>query len=425
MSVIKALSRFLCYQLIILAPLLAACSGASGQGQRGGRPQAVTIEAVGAERITIQRRVDLTGTLTSPDEAKISSEVDGVVSQVAVELGQEVARGQVLVKLDPRELALELERAESALRQTEAQLGIDSRTSSDLPRDDDIASVRTATASYEDAKAQLARAEQLSTRGLVPVVERDAARVRVKITEAAYQSAIENVRSLKASLQDRRAAFELAKKKLDDTIIRAPVEGSVTERAVRPGTFIRENTPVVTLMKLDPLRLTASVQERFADIIRPGMAVQFQVESFRDITFDGRVAYVSPAIDHSTRTFTVEAEVANRDRRLRPGFFAKGAILTQIDQSVLAVPEDSISTLAGLSSVFVIEGGRVRQQQVVLGERQGKLFEIVDGLTGTEQLAGSNLNQLATDVAVTVRGAGSGDGSGEADSRESGGSKSQ
>lgn len=353
--------------------------------------------------------MDLTGTLVSPDEAKVSSEVAGVVGEVAVELGQEVRRGQVLVKLDPRELTLALQRAESALKQTEAQLGIDRDTTAELPRDEDIASVRTATANHEDAVAQLVRAEQLSSRGLLPIVERDTARTRLKIAEAGYQSAIENVHSLKASLQDRRAAFDLARKKLDDTVIRAPVDGSVTERAVTAGSFIRENTPVVTLMRLDPLRLTASVQERFADIIRPGMPVQFQVESFRDKTFEGRIAYVSPAIDHSTRTFAVEAEVANRERRLKPGFFAKGSIFTHTDQSVLAVPEDSVSTLAGLSSVFVVERDKVRQQQVVLGEHQGRLFEIVDGLKGTERIAASNLNQLATDVAITVRGADSAD----------------
>ncbi len=415
----KALSMFLpdtrsvslpvCCGAIVLAHFLTGCNGASGQAQRAGaRPQAVSIEVVKPQHITIQRRVDLTGTLTSPDEAQISSEVAGVVGEVSVELGQEVRRGQVLVRLDARELALELERAESALRQTEAQLGVDGATATGLPPDDEIASVRTATASYEDAKAQLARTEQLSTRGLLPTVERDTARMRVKIAEAAYQSAIENVRSLKASLQDRRASFQLARKKLDDTVIRAPVNGSVTERSVRPGTFIRENTPVVTLMQLDPLRLTASVQERFADVIRPGMPVQFQVEPFRDVTFEGRIAYVSPAIDHSTRTFAVEAEVTNQDRRLKPGFFAKGAIFTHVDQSVLAVPEDSVSTLAGLSSVFVVEGDKVRQQQVVLGVHQGKLFEIVEGLKGTEALAGSNLNQLATDVAVAIRAAGEG-----------------
>ena len=77
------------------------------------------------QRIAIQRRVDLSGTLLSPDQAKVSSEVAGVVLEVPVEIGAEVRPGAVLVRLEPRELALALERAESALRQVEAQLGID------------------------------------------------------------------------------------------------------------------------------------------------------------------------------------------------------------------------------------------------------------------------------------------------------------
>jgi RND family efflux transporter MFP subunit len=388
--------------------LVAACTacGRTGQAQGTGRPQSVSIQSLTPTHITIERRVALTGTLTSPDEAKVSSEVAGVVSEVAVELGHEVRRGEVLVKLDARELALELEQAESALRQTEAQLGIDPANRSEMPRDEDIAAVRTATANYEDAKAQLARADQLSGRGLLPVVERETAMTRMRIAEAAQQSAIQSVRSLKASLQDRRAALELARKKVEDAVIRAPVNGSVTERLVRPGTYIRENTPVVTLMRLDPLRLAASVQERYANLIRPGMPVLFEVESFRGTTFEGRIAYVSPAIDQTTRTFVVEAEVANPDRRLKPGFFAQGAIHTSTDENVLAVSDDAVSTLAGLSSVYVIENGKVRQQQVQLGEHKDKLYEIVDGLKGDEQLASSNLNQLATGVSVTIHEAG-------------------
>jgi hypothetical protein len=102
------------------------------------------------------------------------------------------------------------------------------------------------------------------------------------------------------------------------------------------------------------------------------------------------------------RTFTVEALVDNTDRRLKPGFFAKGVILTKKDEGVLAVPDTAVSTLAGVSSVYVINKGRITQQQVTLGVRQGDLWEIVDGLKGDETLANNRLNELATGMNVRV-----------------------
>ena len=89
------------------------------------------------------------------------------------------------------------------------------------------------------------------------------------------------------------------------------------------------------------------------------------------------MAYVSPAVDQATRTFPVEVLVDNADRTLKPGFFAKGTVLTRVDENVLAAPDDAISTMAGVSTVYVIEDGKARQQQVTLGARKGTVVEIV------------------------------------------------
>src|SRR5437762_1100641 len=215
--------------------------GQRGRGGRGGPGgQAVQIRTTTLQRISIQRTADLSGTLISPDQARVSSEVAGVVRDVLFEIGQEVSPGQELVRLDTTELNLALQRAESALRQTEAQLGIDSSRSSQIPPDDQISAVRTAAANRDDAHAQLARAQELISKGLMSRAELDTAQTRVKVAEAAYQAAVENVQALKASLQDRRANFELAKKKLDDAIIKSQIEGAVSERSVQRGEFIRE-----------------------------------------------------------------------------------------------------------------------------------------------------------------------------------------
>ena len=110
--------------LAIVCGWIAGCSGsAAGQNRRGG-PPSVAVQTTATKRMTVQRQVDLAGTLISPDQAKVSAEAAGIVRSVLVEIGREVRVGDPLVRLEPRELALALARAESALRQTRAQLGM-------------------------------------------------------------------------------------------------------------------------------------------------------------------------------------------------------------------------------------------------------------------------------------------------------------
>ena len=352
--------------------------------------------------MSIQRTADLSGTLISPDQARVSSEVAGVVRDVLFEIGQEVSPGQELVRLDTTELNLALQRAESALRQTEAQLGIDSSRSSQIPPDDQISAVRTAAANRDDARAQLARAQELIAKGLMSRAELDTAQTRVKVAEAAYQAAVENVQALKASLQDRRANFELAKKKLDDAIIKSQIEGAVSERSVQRGEFIRENTPVGTIVKMNPLKLRTGIQEKYANLVHQNQSVDFQVEPYPKEMFHGKIAYISPAVDQATRTFAVEILVDNPAHKLKPGLFAKGDVLLGRDDNVMAVPEETVSNLAGVSSVFVIDNGIVKQTTIQVGEHEGNLIEVVSGLKGDELLASSNLNELVTGTKIGV-----------------------
>jgi RND family efflux transporter MFP subunit len=378
--------------------------GAGKAGRRGGPGMftVVNIQTTSVQRISIQRQVDLAGSLISPDQAKVSSEVAGVVRKVLVELGQEVGVGQIVATLDPREIDLALQRARSQLRQTEAQLGIDGvRVKEPLP-EEQISSVRMAIANRDDAMAQLRRAQRLKAQNLLSQADLDTAETRVKVTEANHQSAIEAVQSLKATLQERRQAVELAVKKLNDTEIRASVAGQVAERLVQQGEYIRENTPVVTIVQMNPLKVKTAIQERYAGLVRPGLLVEFSVESAPGQKFVGKVSNVSPSVDQATRTFPVEILVDNRDRRLKPGFFAKGVIFTHRDENVMAIPEDAVSTLAGVSNVYVIENGKARQQMVMRGTRIGDLFELTGGLKGDEILAVSNLTLLATGVPVKI-----------------------
>jgi RND family efflux transporter MFP subunit len=294
------------------------------------------------------------------------------------------------------------------------------------PPDDEIGSVRTASANLADARAALERSKALTANKLSSQVDLQTADTRVKVAEAAYQSAVDTVRGTKALLQDRRASYDLALKKLNDATVRAPITGVVSDSPLQVGEYISERAMVATIVQVNPLKLRTGVQERHAGIVQAGQPVEFRVESFGDTVFHGKVAYVSPALDQTMRTFTMEALVDNGDRRLKPGFFAKGVILTRRDEEVMAVPDTAVSTLAGVSSVYVVDKGKITQQSITLGVRQGNLWEVVDGLKGNETLAASRLNELATGTRVgpekeTTDGGDTGRGGGRRGGRGAGG----
>lgn len=405
------------------ALLAAGCDRpAATPNRRGGGGPSVAIQTTTVQKMAVQRQVDLAGNLMSPNQARVSAEAAGVVRAVLVEIGREVRAGDPLVRLETKELALALARAESALRQTRAQLGMHGPIDAGdtLPADEDIGSVRNAIANRDDARAGAERARTLATRGLISPVDLQTAETRLKVSEAAYQSAVDTARGQKALLQDRRAAYDLALKQLGDAVVRAPISGVVSERPVQVGELIAERTPVATIVQVNPLKLRTGVQERHAGIIAPGQPVNFRVESYGDALFTGKVAYVSPSLDEAMRTFTVEAVVDNTDRRLKPGFFAKGVILTRRDEGVLAVHDNAVSTLAGVSSVYVVRDGKIRQQSVTLGVREGDLWEVLEGLKGNETLAASRLNELATGVSVEIDAEG-GEGGGKRGGGQRGG----
>src|SRR5437867_10910905 len=129
---------------------------------------------------------------------------------------------------------------------------------------------------------------------------------------------------------------------------------------------------------MNPLKLKTGIQEKYTNSSRQNLSVDFMVEPYPKEMFHGKIAFISPAVDQSTRTFAVEILVDNPAHKLKPGLFAKGSVLLGNDTNVLAVPEDTVSNLAGISSVFVVQNGVIKQTTIETGEHNGKLIEIVN-----------------------------------------------
>jgi RND family efflux transporter MFP subunit len=361
----------------------------------------VAVESGRVELRELQRSVEAIGTLDPNEEVTVSNQVAGLVSKVYVDLGDSVKPGQLLAELDTRELELAVRQQSAAVQQEMARLGLTEPTSG---FDEGATSqVRQAEAAASEARIRLDRTRGLVKEGVLPQQQLDEAQAKFEIAEAALKSARESVRNISATIAARQAALELARKKLADARVTAPLGGLVKERLVSEGTYLRENSPVVTLVQNSPLKLRVEVPETAIESVKAGRLVEFTVDSLPGRRFEGRITRIAPSVNQQSRTLALEAIVDNRAGTLKAGLFARVSIQTGKSDRAPVVPAVALFTFAGLEKLFVIENGVVSERIVRSGARVGDVVEIVEGVKEGEIVATSNLGSLQQGREVTTR----------------------
>jgi RND family efflux transporter MFP subunit len=217
--------------------------------------------------------------------------------------------------------------------------------------------------------------------------------------EIARNSSMQQYQALLAA----RARLVLARKAVADTVVRAPFAGVVGQRLVSVGDYVSRGTKVASVLRTTPLRVQLTVPEQYSAEVAVGRAVAFEVDASPGKTFEGQVRYVSPALEASSRTLIVEAVVPNDAGALKPGSFATARIEQATRSPGILVPAAAVRTIAGTSRVFVVSGDRAEERIVTVGQPVGDDVEITSGLKAGENIATTNLTQLADGVRVAAR----------------------
>jgi RND family efflux transporter MFP subunit len=341
------------------------------------------VRVIRAVEEKVSRPVVISGTLAAEDQVVLGMKEAGRLAEISVDLGSRVRKNQAIARLDPTDFRLHVQQAETALHQAQARLGLPLAGKNDSIDPEKTALVRQAAAVLHDATLTRDRMAALIAQNLVPRAQLDDAVAALQVAEGKYQDAIEEVRNRQAILAQRRSELEIAKQQLADTVLSAPMDAMVRERHVSVGSYLAPGTPVVTLVRVHPLRLRLPVPEREAAGIKIGQLVRVGVEGDQN-TYQGRVARLSPAIAEGNRTLMVEAAVPNESGRLRPGAFAKAEILTEAAKPSIFVPASAIVTFAGIEKVITVHDSRTVEKRVQTGRRQGDQVEITSGLTAGE-----------------------------------------
>ncbi len=347
-----------------------------GTPARGGTPTSsmareVTVAMVQHE--PIERFVEAVGAMYPLEDVTLKVKVAGRLAEVLVDLGDQIAKGQVVARVEQEDYDLEVRRANAQVDQALALLGLDNNSQGveDLEQ---LSLVRQARATLQEAERHLRRLQQISQPGAISEAERDNAEVAVELASGKLEDALQEARHRIATLTERRTALAIAEHELSETVLRAPFEGSVTRRLADAGEYLQVGEPVLSLVRSDTLRLRLEVPERLAPQIQRGQSVRFQVDQQGEV-FEARVERLSPVIEPGSRVLIVEAQVPGAEG-LRPGSFVRGQIVIDAEDPALTLPASALVSFAGVHRVFVVRDGRAVDREVSLGQRVGSRVEV-------------------------------------------------
>ncbi|MEX0976159.1 MAG: efflux RND transporter periplasmic adaptor subunit [Woeseia sp.] len=318
--------------MLILA-ILGGCQ--SDADDKAGDDSAQDAPAIPVE-IALGSRGDIyavysgTAPIEAFADAQVVAKVGGEVREIHVEEGDDVESGQLLARLDGDRLRFEMQQAAANL----------SKLQRDYQRNIDL-------------------------------------RDRSLISAGDFEK-------IQYEMEALQATHDLTRLELSYTEIRAPIDGVVSQRFIKVGNTIDVNAPTFQITSLEPLVSYLHVPEREYRRIAPGQAATLRVDALQGSTFSGTVARISPIVDPATGTFKATIEIYDESRRLKPGMFARLAIVYDMHADALQIPRSAIVEEEGETAIFIVDEETAHRRAVTTGYTENGRIEIIAGLADEE-----------------------------------------
>ena len=362
----------------------------------------IAVTAYTVTRQDMNRKISLSGQTVPIAQVDISTKYAGKIADVAVNLGDHVEPGQVLVIQDTTDAGLTLNQDQAALEQATADSrAAESQFSSDLQK---------AEVEYDTAKMNYNRYAVLKNEGAISQQELDTAYQALIVAKSALDNLqSQNVGDTPASVASKYAAQAKAgytvdslSQQVDDMTLRAPRAGVITYRNVEAGATVPANTKVLTITDTSGMYIDCSLSEADVAAIQVGTPVTVSIESLAK-EYDGTITYVSPSMDNTAKTYVVRITLDQPDANLRGGMFAETDLDVLQRPDTLFVPKSALNEQDGKVTVYVIQADNtIVTRQVKTGLRNDEYVEITDGLDDGDTIAASNLARLKDGSKVTV-----------------------
>ena len=338
----------------------------------------MTVELAKASRTSLSDEITVVGNLIGDATVSVVPRAAGRLQDLSVRLGDRVSRGMRIAKIEDFEIVEQVKQAEAA-------------------QEVSLATIRQREADLQLAETSAERSRSLFERQLLPKQTLDD-------NEARYQAALAQLDLARAQNMQSKARLDELRINLANTVITSPVNGFVSKRAVDPGAYVSQQTPVADVVDITRVRLVANVVEKDLKELETGNQTRVQVDAFPGETFTGRIARVSPVLDPATRTAPIEIEIANPTYRLKPGMYARVGITTQTKKQALVLPSSAVVDLGGRRGVFQLQNETAVFKTVTVGSEQGLVVEILAGLAEGDEVISTGAGALRDGDRVALPG---------------------
>ena len=368
--------------LVAVIILTAGCSlkgGTSAQGADN-KKQAVQVVVQQVKKMEIKRTLVLSGEAQPEQNAVVAPKISGRITSVAVDVGAHVNAGDVLFRLDDSDIAAQIAQSEAAVEVARANLEVSEKNK-------------------ESSAAQLERYKQLYEQKAISADTYDTYKLK-------YEQAASGVPE--STLKQSQANLAYQRLQMENTLIKSPINGVVSQRNVEPGEMVLSSTQALRLVDLSAVRVKINISEKEVGKIRPGQQVDVRVPSAGQEPFHGVVFSVSPSADSKSKTYPVEVRVDNRQGLIKEGMFTEVTFITDRLPDTLAVSVDALVPKGDKKSVFVYKGDQVEERAVELGISDGMFQAVLQGLTKGDMVVVKGQQGLTDGVKVVLQGAGQG-----------------
>jgi membrane fusion protein (multidrug efflux system) len=324
------------------------------------------VDLTTVEPKVLSRALPLSGSLSPFVHTTVKSKVGGEVEELVLREGQDVREGEVIARIDTRNLQAQYDRELAAVDKARADLDL-----ATLNRDKNRALLEQRYISQNTYEA----------------------------TESAYAGSV-------ASLKLAQAQARLARIGLEDAVIRAPFAGTIAKRLVQPGEKVSADSSVVTLVDLRRMVLEAAVPAADIPGVSAGQKARFRVGGFGERVFEGEVQRINPMTAEGSRAIMVYIAVPNDDRALKGGMFAQGELTLASTQPVLAVAHRAVHDDMGAPFVYTLRDEKIVRTPVTVGPRvDGNAFvQVLAGLEAGERIILADIGDAKQGARAIVRG---------------------
>ncbi len=343
-----------------------------------GRP----VKLISVERGSVARAFYATGTVRPDYEYILKSKTSGALIELAVREGQLVKKGQLLARVDDRQLRYELERTEAELKEAVAQAADDAPQ-----RMETIARLNEAREQKKISEGTLTRVQSTFDRGVGSMQDLDVARrdlVQWVNTISAYESKLGTWKYEWAKKQQvAQANMRKARADLADTEIRAPIDGIALERFAERDQVVSVNEKIFRVAAVDDKIMKAAVDEEDVTRAHIGQRVLMQLYAYQDQVLEGKVYEILPVADPANKTYEVKVRFNEPPESLRVGMTAELNFIEEVRQNTLIVP----STAYMEGKVWrQTSAGKYEPVPVKLGVKSVEKYEVLEGLSENDQI---------------------------------------